>query len=142
MTANTTTYTDNISDALGISDVGLYTPSNERLPVIIEQPPEGMTDADVDFNKVRSSTYELIDGATQAFRELLDISTRSQDHESYASLAALVKTVAGLNKDLIAMHEKKNKPLNGGGADETSVTNNNLILTTAQLQELLDRNNK
>jgi hypothetical protein len=133
---------EKISNALGIE---VYDPTIEdkNLPATIEQVPEGMTEAEVDFDKVRSNTYELLDDAMCAVKELVDISSRSQDHESYSSLATLIKTVSALNNDLLVLQEKKKKLLSNEKDSDKNVTNNNtLVLTTAEFQKMLLENKK
>lgn len=125
---------ENISKALGIE---VYDDKKAKVPVTIDQVPENKTEAEVDFDKVRSGNYDLRDQIGQAIQELLDIATRSQDHEAYTALSNLIKTAATLDKDLLEFHEKKKRVMNNVSDDKQNVTNNTLVLTTAELQKLL-----
>jgi hypothetical protein len=68
---------------------------------------------------------------------LVQIATYSQDHESYASLALLIKTTASLGRDLVNMHNKK--PYSSPKEQPQQVTNNTLVLTTAEIQAMLEK---
>lgn len=129
---------DAIANALGIdlnSSVEIYDGKDKSL-VTIDQNNPNKSDAEVDYEKVRSTTYDLLDTALNAVNELAVIASQSQDSETFSSLASLIKAAAGLNSDLVKLHHlRKNKDLVED--KPRNITNNTLVLTTEDLQKMI-----
>lgn len=127
---------DAIMSSLGIvpMDDDKKLPAAKKYGALIDQQGIDKTDADHDFDRARRNTHELLDDAMEAVKGLAQLSTASQDPEHYASLASLIRAAAGLNRDLITMHKKTDTQQQ----QPVQVTTNNLTLTTAQLQELIE----
>lgn len=128
---------DAIANALGIdlhSSVEVYDEKHKGL-MTIDQSDPNKTDSEVDYEKVRSSTYDLLDTALNAVNELAVIASQSQDSDTYSSLASLIKAAAGLNSDLMKLHHLKR----GKETEDNKPTTvqNNLILSTADLQKMI-----
>jgi hypothetical protein len=125
-----------ISQALGIAN-----DESEQDNVISLSLPAN-NEAEVDFKTARDNTHELLDDAMGAVKELLQIAAYSQDHESYQSLALLMKTAAQLNRDLVGLAFKKEVLTQGStsvSGPTTINSNNTLVCTSSQLQEMLEK---
>ena len=124
-----------ISQALGIAN-----DKSEQDNVISLSLPAN-NEAEVDFKTARDNTHELLDDAMGAVKELLQIAAYSQDHESYQSLALLMKTAAQLNRDLVGLAFKKEVLMQGSHiAGPTTINSKNtLVCTSAEIQEMLEK---
>ena len=76
-----------------------------------------------------------------AVKELFQIAAYQQDHESYQSLALLMKTAAQLNRDLVGLAFKKEVLMQGSHiAGPTTINSKNtLVCTSAEIQEMLEK---
>jgi hypothetical protein len=94
------------------------------------------TQEEQDFDYARTNLKVVIDSGQEALQQLIDIADQSQHPRAYEVIANLVNTLASANKDLLDLSKKKKELLkNAEGGPQT--INNNLILTTADLQKLL-----
>ena len=116
---------DPIGKALGISDYYKGV-ADKYIPRVSESPP------DSDEEEVRRNLKTLIKTANSAVQDLARIAESSQDHESYSALASLLRTAGSLNKTLMDVKSQVQKP-----PIEQNITNQNVILTTAEFQKML-----
>ena len=116
---------DPIGKALGISDYYKGV-ADKYIPRVPESPP------DSDEEEVRRNLKTLIKTANSAVQDLARIAESSQDHESYSALASLLRTAGSLNKTLMDVKSQVQKP-----PIEQNITNQNVILTTAEFQKML-----
>ncbi len=116
---------DPIGKALGITEYYKGV-ADKYIPRAPEEPPNS------DEEEVRRNIKVLIKTANTAVQDLARIAESSQDHESYSALASLLRTAGGLNKMLVDIKNQTQKP-----PIEQSVTNQNIILTTAEFQKML-----
>jgi hypothetical protein len=93
-------------------------------------------EASDDEKAVRENLYGLIQTATEAVGDLARIAQASQDNESYSSLASLLRTAGGLNKTLLDVGNSF--AYRTTRVQKPSVTNQTLVLTTTELQKLLE----
>lgn len=84
----------------------------------------------LDEELVRNNLKSLMNTANEAIDDLAKIAHSSQDHESYSSLASLIRAADGLNKTLLNAGMYKR--------EKTNITNNTLVLSTAELQKLIE----
>ena len=91
-----------------------------------------------DFEVVRDNTKNLIKDAMVAVSELMQIAGYSQDHESYASLALLMKTALQANRDLVNLQFKRSAMMQGAGPT-TINSKNTLVMTTAEAMDMIER---
>jgi hypothetical protein len=118
---------DPIGEALGV-DV-----STEASIALV---PEASEDEKV----VRQNLYELIETAKEAVGDLSRIAQASQDNESYSSLASLLRTAGQLNKNLLDVGNSF--AYRTTRLQKPSITNQTLVLTTTELQRLLENKAK
>lgn len=92
---------------------------------------------DSEFEYTRNNIIENIELAQEALRELFELARSSQHPRSYEVLTSLLKTTNEMNKDLAEIRSKK-KDLERTPAEQAPQTvNNNLIMTTQQLQQMI-----
>ncbi len=120
-----------IDKSLGLTPITTIEPVH-NYPVV--QKPAPSTE-DEDFDYARDNLKEIIDNGKEALAQLIDIADQSQHPRAYEVIANMVNTLASANKDLLDL-SKKRKDIQKKDEGPTTV-NNNLILTTADLQKLL-----
>lgn len=128
---------DKISEVLDLAPIEdkdtlpvTYTPPNN------ETATERQIEADAKY--VRDNLYRLIEDGYQAVQEMMNIADQSQHPRSYEVLSNMMRQMVETNKDLLEIHEKKQKLV--GKKEEKRVTNNNLFVgsTDALLEMLRD----
>tara|TARA_B110000259_G_scaffold187057_1_gene239986 strand:+ start:2891 stop:3343 length:453 start_codon:yes stop_codon:yes gene_type:complete len=141
---------EKISSALGIrqmSDIDedeKYTPSviehdtSLQLPVVSNDDHEENLK---DIEMVRQNIASVIDIGKDAMYEMLEIAKQSEQPRAFEVVGTLMKTMLDANKDYADISSKKKyakEEVNGPKeAAQTNVTNNNLILSTADLLKMM-----
>jgi tRNA A37 threonylcarbamoyltransferase TsaD len=92
---------------------------------------------DVDFSMTRSNMKELISNGMSALDGIMKVAEASDSPRAYEVTALLLKTIADMNKDLMAIHEKN---ANIQKEKVTNITNNSIYVgSTTDLQNLINR---
>ena len=113
----------------------------ENLPAeIVEFDDENLND----LEKVRSNIQDVMNTGQEAVREMLEIAKQSEQPRAFEVVSTLMKTLLDANKDFAEVSTKKKfakEELNGPKeAAQTNVTNNTLIVSTADLLKMLKEN--
>mgnify|MGYP001027453858 CR=1 FL=1 len=94
-----------------------------------------------DLAKVRSNIAQVMETGQDAMKEMLTIAKQSEQPRAFEVVSTLMKTLLDANKDFADISTKKkfaeeeiNAPKE---AAQTNVTNNNLIVSTADLLKML-----
>ena len=109
-----------------------------QLPVVEKYEDNQVTD---DFEYARGNMISAIVKGQEALRGILDVAGMSQHPRAYEVAATLVKTIADANKDLLELQKRK-KDLTGVGPNPTTVNNNLFVGSTAELQQLIRKQNE
>lgn len=140
---------DHISKALGLRP--LEDAEKENLPDVVEEestlpvePAEALSQADEnieDIEKARKNIQNIIEKGDDSLKEMIDLAKQSESPRAFEVAANLMKTLLDANKDFVEMSTKKKYAIeekNGPKQEaQTNVTNNNLILSTADLLSML-----
>jgi len=121
---------DDIGDSLGVSPMDF----GKRKPITINQ-----REPDQDFEYTRENLMHVIERGRDALDELIGIAQQSQHPRAYEVISTLIKTLSDTNKDLLELR-KKDKDLKDT-KEVAQTINNNLYLTTSELQKLIDKSN-
>jgi len=126
---------DPIADVLNITPVSSIPLS---MPVI-----DAYNDTQVkdDFEYARGNMISAIEKGQEALSGVLEVAGMSQHPRAYEVAATLVKTIADANKDLLELQKRK-KDLTGVGPNPTTVNNNLFVGSTAELQQLIKKQNE
>jgi len=130
---------NDIDQSLGlrsITDVNVIemAPSNKVAPYVPQ------TTAEEDFDYARDNIKGAIDNGTEALEQLIDIADQSQHPRAYEVISTLINTIVSANKDLLDLSKKKKEIAASDKKEGPQTINNNLILTTADLQKMLAAN--
>jgi hypothetical protein len=139
---------EKIVAALGLRP--LEEAKKEELPVVVAEeetlPSVPLVDPDDDENvkdieQARGNIKNIIEQGDDALTEMIALAKQSESPRAYEVAATLMKTLLDANKDFVEMSTKKKyakeeitKPRE---AAQANVTNNNLILSTADLLKMI-----
>ena len=95
-----------------------------------------------DIEIARSNIKNIIEYGDDSLKEMINLAKQSESPRAYEVAATLMKTLLDANKDFVDMSMKKKyakeEIINPkDAAATTNVTNNNLILSTADLLKML-----
>ena len=105
----------------------------ERTELVVPQD----KDAEVDFDKGRENLYKMLDKGNDAIDGILTLAKEGEHPRAYEVAGQLIKTVADMSKDLMAMQEKLKKLKEVPNTGPTSVTNALFVGSTTELTKLL-----
>ena len=93
-------------------------------------------DSETDFQYARENLYNLIERGTDGLEELLEIAKQSEHPRAFEVVQQTIGQLTTTNKELLNLHKtKKDMRTEKGGP--TSVNNNLLVGSTAELQKML-----
>ena len=126
-----------INKSLGLRDI---TDVNtiDMVPSVVEKKPYvPQTTVEEDYDYARANLKDVIEHGQDALETLIDIADQSQHPRAYEVISTLINTIAAANKDLMEIAKKKKELTAEDKKDGPQTINNNLILTTADLQKLI-----
>ena len=94
-------------------------------------------DAEVDFDTGRENLYKMLDKGNDAIDGILALAKEGEHPRAYEVAGQLIKTVADVSKDLMAMQEKLKKLKEVPNQGPTSVTNALFVGSTTELTKQL-----
>ena len=94
-------------------------------------------DAEIDFDTGRENLYKMLDKGNDAIDGILALAKEGEHPRAYEVAGQLIKTVADVSKDLMAMQEKLKKLKEVPNHGPTSVTNALFVGSTTELTKLL-----
>lgn len=114
--------------------------SNTEVAPISEEDDDTLKDIEL----ARSNIQNIISQGDDSLSEMISLAKQSESPRAYEVAANLMKTLLDANKDFVDMSMRKKyhkEELNGPKeAAQTNITNNNLILSTKELLEMLKDN--
>lgn len=133
-----------VSNALDMTPLPIAVKEEEEI-VMDEMPDETVQD---DFDYARENMRQLISKGQNALDGILTIASGSEHPRAYEVAAALMKTMAETNKDLLELQKtkkvlQKEDPKAPQLDGPQNVTNNLFVGSTAELQKMLkDKQNE
>lgn len=125
-------------------------PSDQPLAVKEEVNPPAIIDNGAeenlaDLEEVRQNIKGVMETGDEALREMLEIAKQSEMPRAFEVVSTLMKTMLEANKDLADISTKKRfikeEIAAPKEAAQTNVTNNNLIVSTADLLKMIKGEN-
>lgn len=138
---------DIIANALGLRP--LEEAKQEDLPIVAEEQEEQLpavsnVEADEnirDIEQARKNIQDIIEQGGDSLSEMIDLAKQSESPRAFEVAANLMKTLLDANKDFVEMSIKKKYAIEEKNAPkeavQTNVTNNNLIVSTADLLKMI-----
>ena len=140
---------DKIASALGIKPLAEVKEEETNLPAEFEDakinPPAVIDDVDDenlrDLEEVRQNIKAVMETGEEAMREMLEIAKQSEQPRAFEVVSTLMKTMLEANKDFADISTKKKfakeEMMGPKEAAQTNITNNNLIVSTADLLKMI-----
>ena len=137
---------DKISQVLGLRP--LAEAKEEDLPTIVEEKetlPTLVSNEDDetirDIEQARENIKNIIEQGDDALKEMISLAKQSESSRAFEVASTLMKTLLDANKDFVEMSTKKKyvkeEFMGPKEAAQTNITNNNLILSTADLLKMI-----
>lgn len=137
---------DKISEALGLRP--LLEAKKDELPVVVEEievlPVQASVEEDDtirDIEQARGNIKNIIEQGDDALKEMISLAKQSESPRAFEVASTLMKTLLDANKDFVEMSTKKKyakeELMGPKEAAQTNITNNNLILSTADLLKMI-----
>ena len=127
-----------VSNALDMTPLPIAIKEEEEVAVDT-LPDESVQD---DFDYARDNMRQLISKGQNALDGILTIASGSEHPRAYEVAAALMKTMAETNKDLLELSKRK-KDLDESDAKSPQTINNNLFVgSTSELTKLIKQQNE
>ena len=120
---------DVISKSLGLDPV-----EKPEVEVLAPQ----TDDVHNDFKYTRENLYSVIEQGNKALEDMIDVARASEHPRAYEVVGTLMKTLVDANKDLLDLSKKKKDLQKNDEKDMPQTVNNNLILSTADLQKMIE----
>jgi hypothetical protein len=139
---------DKISELLGLRP--LEEAKKEELPIVVDESPQ-LPSIDVsdieedetikDIEQARGNIKNIIEQGDDALKEMICLAKQSESPRAFEVASTLMKTLLDANKDFVEMSTKKKyaieEKMGPKEAAQTNITNNNLILSTADLLKMI-----
>lgn len=90
-----------------------------------------------DLELARQNVKNIIEMGDDAVREMTEIAKQSESPRAFEVVSTLMKTLLDANKDYVDISSKKKFEKGDKPQQENNVTNNNLIVSTADLLKML-----
>ena len=116
-----------------VEPVNLPIEHSNTLPAILN------VDAQENLNDIelaRNNIENIISLGDEAVREMVEIAKQSESPRAFEVVSTLMKTLLEANKDFVEISTKK-RYAKEEQAPQTQVTNNNLIVSTADLLKMI-----
>jgi len=116
--------------------------AGEVLPATIQDESKELVipqdkDVEIDFDTGRENLYNMLKKGNDAIDGILALAKEGEHPRAYEVAGQLIKTVADVSKDLMAMQEKLKKLKEVPNTGPKSVTNALFVGSTTELQKLL-----
>jgi hypothetical protein len=127
---------DIISQSLGIE------PMIEQPSKIMDAMPIIKAEKNDDYEYARKNLYAIIEKGQDALEDIMDIAKQSESARAYEVVTNLIKTMAETNKDLMNLAKAKKELEKVDTPEQKNITNNNLVLTSADLLKMIKGNHE
>jgi len=127
---------DIISQSLGIE------PMIESPSKIIDVMPIIKAEKNDDYEYARRNLYDVIEKGNNALEDIMDIAKQSESARAFEVVTNLIKTMVDANKDLLELAKKKKELEKADTPEQKNITNNNLVLTSADLLKIIKGNHE
>jgi hypothetical protein len=140
---------DKIASALGLRPLAEVRDEEHNLPVEIEETPVPVVLSEQDDENIqdletaRQNIQGIIATGEDALAEILSVAKQSNSARAYEVVSTLMKTLLDANKDFVDVSTKKKfaKEEVAAPKQEQNITNNNLIISTADLLKMIKGDN-
>jgi hypothetical protein len=130
--------TNNFAEIFDIEPVEEETPQQEVLPAIVED--KSTSDTEIDFEFARQNMKTLIGQGNLAVEHIISVAKATDHPRAFEVVATLMNTVAGMNKDLMAIRKVKQDVTGEKKASQINVDKAVFVGSTADLIRQIKEN--
>jgi hypothetical protein len=130
--------TNNFAEIFDIEPVEEETPQQEVLPAIVED--KSTSDTEIDFEFARQNMKTLIGQGNLAVEHIISVAKATDHPRAFEVVATLMNTVAGMNKDLMAIRKVKQDVIGEKKASQINVDKAVFVGSTADLIRQIKEN--
>jgi len=133
--------TDKLAEIFDIEPVEQEKPvvtTQEVLPAVVEEPAN--TDVETDFEFARKNMKHLIEQGNTAVEHIISVAKATDHPRAFEVVATLMNTVAGMNKDLMAIRKVKQDVTGEKKASQINVDKAVFVGSTADLIKQIKEN--
>lgn len=133
---------DKILSSMGLRPIDKEEKVEPELPAVQEAPQlpaeaqQAATENLRDIELAKRNIENIINLGDDSVKEMVEIAKQSESPRAFEVVSTLMKTLLDANKDYVEMSTKKRYAHEEQKA-ETQVTNNNLIISTADLLKMM-----
>jgi hypothetical protein len=99
--------------------------------------PPATQELNTDLEYARNNMYQVIEAGQKGLEGILAVADQSQHPRAYEVLSGYLKTMADLQKNLVEISTAKRDVRVGPEKENTNVTNNLFVGSTAELSQML-----
>ena len=106
----------------------------QPLAVVDSQADENLKDIEL----AKENIENIINLGDESIKEMVEIAKQSESPRAFEVVSTLMKTLLDANKDYVEMSTKKRYAKEEANPAKNEVTNNNLIVSTADLLKMIN----
>lgn len=109
--------------------------TNSSVPAVVDGDDQNLNDIEL----ARTNVQNIIELGDDAVKEMVSIAKQSESPRAFEVVSTLMKTLLDANKEFVDISSKKKFAQDEKihGRPETNITNNNLIVSTADLLSMI-----
>lgn len=130
--------TNNFSEIFDIEPIKEEKPEQEVLPVVVED--KSTSDTETDFEFARQNMKTLISQGNSAVEHIISVAKATDHPRAFEVVATLMNTVAGMNKDLMAIRKVKQDVTGEKKSQQINVDKAVFVGSTADLIKQIKEN--
>ena len=130
--------TDKFADIFDIEPVKEET--QEILPAVVEEENKSSSDTETDFEFARENMKQLIKQGNTAVEHIISVAKATDHPRAFEVVATLMNTVAGMNKDLMAIRKVKQDVTGEKKSQQINVDKAVFVGSTADLIKQIKEN--
>ena len=130
--------TNNFAEIFDIEPVEEVTSQQEVLPAVVED--KSTSDTETDFEFARQNMKTLISQGNLAVEHIISVAKATDHPRAFEVVATLMNTVAGMNKDLMAIRKVKQDVTGEKKSQQINVDKAVFVGSTADLIKQIKEN--
>lgn len=130
--------TNNFSEIFDIEPIKEEKPEQEVLPAVVED--KSTSDTETDFEFARQNMKTLISQGNSAVEHIISVAKATDHPRAFEVVATLMNTVAGMNKDLMAIRKVKQDVTGEKKSQQINVDKAVFVGSTADLIKQIKEN--
>lgn len=91
-----------------------------------------------DFDYVRNNLKDIVNQGSESLKHIISIASMSENPRAFEVVATLMKSLADINKDILATHKAKSDRIGETPSTQTNIQNNTVFVgSTAEFSKMM-----